>query len=103
MAKRSVATKKTLVDPMFIVPPGSEDEFAYSRSIADDDLLLDEEFLDGFDPGVSDIIELEVPEDFEVVEQKLRRVDSGQQVVDIVIEIQEIEGAINYEVQITKV
>lgn len=109
MAKRSVATKKTLVDPIFALPPGSEDEFVYTRNITDDDVFLDEEFNDvsdiTFDDGSDDLngVELEVPEDFTIVSQAIRYAPGGQQVVDVVIEVEDIEGAIEYEIQVVKV
>lgn len=111
MAKRAVATKKTLIDPLFSVPVGSEEEFVYSREGADGDIFVlggeisDEEFEDDDEfPDDDDDGEglLDIPEDFEVISQTLRRAPGGQQVVDVVIEAEEVVGAINYEIQVVK-
>jgi hypothetical protein len=117
MAKRALAPKKTLIDPLFVFPPGSEDEFVHSREGTDGDVYIlgedisEESFTDDGDSdddwdddGVpDDLAMLETPEDFQVIEQILRRGPGGQQVVDIVIEAEEILGATNYEIQVVKV
>jgi hypothetical protein len=116
MAKRAVATKKTLVDPLFSIPPGSEDEFVFSRQGTDDDITVisvdisEDEFNYGYDDeddlgGDGDSNDLlDSPEIIGVVPpQVLRRAPGGQQVVDVVIEAEEIPGAINYEIQVVKV
>lgn len=112
MAKRALQTKKTPVDPLFAIPPGSEEEFVFSRESADIDLLAgieiseedfeDDDEDDGDDPNSPDDDILDTPEDFTVISQTLRRGPGGQQVVDIVIEAEEVVGAINYEIQVTK-
>ena len=111
MTKRAVAHKKTLVDPVFSLLPGSEDEFVYSRENADGELLLDgiepeededDEFDDFDDDSIDSEFELETPEDFEVITQTIRRAPTGHQVVDVVIEAEEVEGAADYEIQVVK-
>jgi hypothetical protein len=116
MAKRALANKKTLVDPLFSPPPGSEDEFVFSREGTDGEIIAigdgfsdDGDFIDEFDdefdegyPDDDDEFTLDVPQDFEVISQILRRAPGGQQVVDVVIEAEEIEGATNYEIQVVK-
>lgn len=98
MAKREVAAKKTRVDPLFVVPPGSEDEFVYSSEMSDYDAFLDSDEGEGTTSG-----ELAVPQNFTIVEQILRRAPGGQQFVDVVIETDDIEGAVSIEFQISKV
>lgn len=122
MAKRSTPSDKVLVDPLFKVPEGAEDAFAYSREGTDteevstyevDDLSIDSvddgydessdelDFDDGYDDqnGVT----LEVPNAFSVISQVLRRAPGGQQVVDVIIQAEDVPGAVNYEIQVTKV
>lgn len=116
MARRALANKKTLVDPLFIIPPGSEDEFVFSREgtdgeiqvigddFSDDGEDLGDDYDDGFDDDDTDDDEftLDTPQDFEVITQTIRRAPGGQQVVDVVIECEEIDGATNYEIQVVK-
>lgn len=45
---------------------------------------------------------LAVPSTFDIVSQTVRTGPDGSQVVDIVIDIEDVDGAINYEVRITK-
>lgn len=46
--------------------------------------------------------ELDVPGTFEVVSQTVRTGPDGSQVVDVVIEIEDVNGAVNYEVRMSK-
>lgn len=46
--------------------------------------------------------ELDVPGTFFIVSQLIRTAPDGSQVVDVVIDVEEVEGAIKYEVRITK-
>lgn len=62
-------------------------------TLIDEDSELDEE-------SVED--ELDVPGSFEVITQTVRTAPDGSQVVDIVIEVEEVEGAVKYEVRVTK-
>lgn len=45
--------------------------------------------------------ELGVPSSFIIVSQTLRRLATGNIVVDVVIEVEDIDGAENYEVRMT--
>lgn len=115
MAKRSIATRKTLIDPLFALPPGGEEEFVFSRDTADGDIgnITDDDFYDGDDVDDDDYDDGETPDnDFaldtpEIVgilpPQILRRAPGGQQVVDIVLEVEEVLDATTYEIQVDKV
>lgn len=103
MVKRTTSSDRVILDPIFSIPDGAEDTFEYNKE------LDDVEFSEG---DVFDYIEeddeeeeygLATPTEFSIVEQKIRRAPGGQQVVDIVLEIEDIDGATNYEVQVTKV
>lgn len=104
MAKRSTPSDKILLDPLFPIPEGAEDQFAISLDGTDLDGLADSE-VDNFypgDEGSDDEEGLEPPENIVVVSQKLRRTKSGNVVIDVVFEIDEVEGATAYELQVTK-
>ena len=118
MAKRTTPSDKVVIDPLFGIPEGAEDQFVYSEDeyFYDDetygDLLTEESLLeieyedyieydDGYDD--QDDLALDTPEDFQIISQTLRRGPGGQQVVDIVIQVEDIAGATNYEIQVTKV
>lgn len=122
MAKRATHGDKTVIDPLFSIPEGAEEEFThsqedteiddgelndvYSLSLSDDfGYTEDGEYLDYFDEGTGgdNAIILDTPESFDVIAQFLRRAPGGQQVVDIVVEVADVAGAENYEIQVTKV
>lgn len=115
MTNRSTPSDKIVYDPIFTIPEGAEDQFTPSREDVDIDEnevsdtmsaemdSFDEEFEfvdDGYDEV--DTIILDTPNNFSVISQILRRAPGGQQVVDIVIQTEDIEGAIDYERQVTK-
>jgi hypothetical protein len=62
-------------------------------TLNDDDSLLDED---------SDDEELAVPGTYVIVSQTVRTAPDGTQVVDVVIDVEEVDGAEKYEVRITK-
>jgi hypothetical protein len=125
MAKRSTPNDKILVDPLFSIPEGAEDQFSFSREGADIEVSDEtDNSLDGvsaegvdsigyedgedtfiLDDGFSDQngATLDVPQNFSIISQVIRRAPGGQQVVDVVLNIPDVAGAINYEVQVTKV
>jgi len=45
---------------------------------------------------------LDAPSFMEIVEQVIRTAPDGRQVVDVVLEIEDIEGSIKYDVRVTK-
>jgi hypothetical protein len=118
MANRSTPSDKILVDPLFQVPPGAEDQFVFSREDADSDIVEDieeveEEDFGGsdddiqtldFDDGFDDQngVTLETPTAFAVIAQAIRRAPGGQQVIDVIIQTEDIVNANNYEIQVTK-
>lgn len=62
-------------------------------TLNDDDSQIDEDEIDD---------ELGVPGTFSIISQTVRTAPDGTQVVDIVIDVEEVEGAVKYEVRITK-
>lgn len=119
MAKRSTPSDKILIDPLFGIPEGAEDQFTLTKDEVDtedfvdiDELVNDvitPDYQDGseifvYEDNSDDLggVVLEIPDDYSVISQTLRRAPGGQQVVDIVIETEDIDGALNYEIQVTK-
>lgn len=95
MADNYVGNKfATLIDPIFKVPEGAEDEFEFVERLdpEPEDTEIEDEVADG----------LETPDSFIIISQKLRRVKGKNAVVDIVFETDEIEGATKYEIKVTK-
>lgn len=110
MSKRPVTSNKIPLDRLFAVPPGAEDEFTYDEKPFDFDGDITDEFSgDGTldeDATISEDgldITLPTPEGLVLVSQVLRRAPGGQQVVDAVFEVEEVEGALKYEMQVVKV
>lgn len=102
MASRPVSKEKVQIDPIFPIPSGAEDEFAVSRSkkIIDDtvDLVI---FDDGTGTGGDG--SPDTPSIVGVVSQKLRRGQNMQFVVDVVIQVDDVNEAEHYEIQVTKI
>jgi hypothetical protein len=120
MAKRSTPVDRIVIDPLFTIPEGAEEQFVFSREGTDEEINLSEddfefssdlsdlsedEFLEDYDDGFDDqdAVSLATPDVFSVIDQQLRRAPGGQQVVDIVIDTEDIEGALNYEIQVTPI
>lgn len=75
------------------IPDPDADIDIQEDTLDDDDSQLDED-------ESSD--ELDVPGTFVIVSQTVRTAPDGSQVVDVVIDVEEVEGAAKYEVRITK-
>lgn len=107
MAKRLASYKKTVIDPTIAIPLGAEDEFEHdltSFAISDEledntSIDISEDFVieESDDPGIL------TPESVTIISQKIRRAPGGQNVVDLIIEVGDLEGAITYEMRIVKV
>lgn len=61
------------------------------ETLSDDDSQLDED-------EVGD--ELDVPGSFTIISQTVRTAPDGNQVIDIVIDVEEVDGAVKYEIRI---
>lgn len=106
MAQRAVKRSQSVVDPMFYIPEGT-DEFVYSdeavsvgdsleETVIDDTFVGEDDYADYSDtPGVPDIMG--------VVSQTIRTTAAGNQVVDLVIEVDAMEALSKYEVRVTKI
>lgn len=106
---------RIILDPHFAIPPGAEDAFAYALDSIEPDEFVDDlsDIEDGasddyLDPGddtyyEDDATVLDVPTNVLIVAQTLRRAPGGQAVVDVVIQVDDVIGAANYEIQVVKV
>lgn len=118
MAKRTTPSDKVIIDPLFAIPEGTEDQFEhseeevyFSEDITEQEFTyldsLEIEYADeiDYDEGYDDEddVALETPETFNIIAQTLRRAPGGQQVVDIVVDVDDVAGATNYEIQVTKI
>lgn len=96
MAKRPVVRDIRIVQPGMYIPEGMEDEWRYS-----DDVELTEDLPAVIGEGdFGDT--LSVPETVVVVSQTPRKTGSGSVVVDLVIDVEDIQGALTYEFRISK-
>lgn len=115
MAENAVQPSVKKVDPMFALPEGVTDA-AYgpvSEPMVREGVEIDEfgavETVDPADatdlvsePDGNNGILLDTPDILGVVSQTLRRSPGGLNVVDLVIDVEDIAGAANYEVRVTK-
>lgn len=114
MSDRAV-NNKTVIDPVFVIPEGAEDIFTYSSEYVELDSDEGDIDVQDFEDTSGDTTEfvddgsyegeqipLATPEEFTVLSQTLRRAPGGQQVVDVTLQITEVIGATNYEIQVTK-
>jgi hypothetical protein len=85
-----ISTRPDVVEEL---PEPDADIDIQEDTLYDDDSQLDED-------ESSD--ELDVPGTFVIISQTVRTAPDGSQVVDVVIDVEEVEGAEKYEVRITK-
>lgn len=95
MASNSVKRTVTEIDPIFYIPDGV-DELVHSDVNIDD--TGDGAELEADNDNDST---LNPPGTFKIISQDVHRDKSGHRVVDVVAEIETVEGA-TYEVRVTK-
>lgn len=96
MAKRPVVRDIRIVHPSMFIPEGMEDEWRYSDDV---------EFIEDVPIGVGEGDfgdTLSAPEVVVVVSQTPHKTGSGSVVVDLVVDVQDIQGALTYEFRISK-
>ena len=84
--RRSNDAYSTLADPFADIDIQDE-------TLNDDESELDDDYDDE---------ELGVPGTFTIVSQTVHNAPDGSQVVDVVVEVEDVDGAVKYEVRITK-
>lgn len=117
MAKRREFTETSILDPMFYLPEGlrgvdySEDELDLAQEtdeLTTQEIFGDEDYIE--DEGyVVDDADMELAEDVDspneltVIEQIIRTLPNGMQVVDLVIDVETVADAIDYDFRVVKV
>jgi hypothetical protein len=109
--------KKTIVNPeLGGIPEEAVEEFVIEEI---DEWAEDDGYGEGF-AGESDTVEfvygdvwavdgtsggmpLDAPTSFVVISQKIRRAPGGQQVIDIIVQVDDVIGASEYEFQVDKI
>lgn len=96
-------------DPNLDIPDGLKNarEITNRDGVADPDADLNIQFDTAYDEDSEldeDFIgeELGVPNSFKIVSQTVRTGMNGSHVVDVVIEVEDVDGAVNYDVRVTK-
>lgn len=105
MARKSRPVKRITVDPAFAPPIGADDYFKLSN----ESLVYTNESEDGIDGDeVQEIYDEEAfsggltpPSTFSVVSSVFRRTTSGQMVVDLIVQVEDVQGATEYEYRST--
>lgn len=97
------------IDQNFAIPDGLKDTFESNpvvdeyatdsdidiqfETLQDESSELDSEQISG---------DVEPPETIEIITQEVRTAPDGRQVIDIIIEVEDVPGAVKYDVRITK-
>ncbi len=107
MPKKDTQRGKRIVDRRFKVPAGSESNFVTREQ----PLGPGEQFFNvpvpirsaggGSSTPLPDFY-LAAPSVFYIIDQKLRRGPGGFQVVDVVVQVEDVVGALEYEFEIAK-
>ena len=99
----------TTVDPRFPVPPAINVIYTTREDIATDESDgLDEQvpvsvtIEDPYGSGTSGTTVLYPPNYITVVSQTVRVVSGGTQVVDVLLEVEDVQGAASFEVKVAK-
>lgn len=123
MVNTNISPSTRIIDPRLDVPEGLS-TFTYPDKPLDDNIVDanqistdDSNLVDTIAPttlaaagattttntGSISTTGLAVPDAVTVVSQTVKTSPSGQQLVDIVIDVTDVPGAVNYEVRITKI
>lgn len=109
MPKRTISQQIEQLDPMFYIPEGAT-EFDYiDRLPATDEEVADFAASDESEIDFSefdDAIDTDVPftpQITSIVSQTVHKTAAGNEVVDVVIEVDDIDGVTSYEFRVTKV
>ena len=105
MAEKATRRDVTEIDPMFHVPDGV-DELVYSEfyESGQDPAELEEDFIEDNDEDYNDYSDApDTPIILGVVSQTLRTTKAGTQRVDLVIEVEEVDGLDKYDIRVAKV
>lgn len=99
------------LNPNFPIPEGlkgfveGERDSDIDVPVQDADIDIQFETLDEEDSVMPEPIsenDVEAPDDIQIISQTVRTAPDGRQVVDVVIDVAEVRGAVKYDVRITK-
>lgn len=97
MATDSVKRDEIVLDPMFYIPEGT-DEFIYEEQD-----YFDESESFGDDVAVNVDASPDTPTILGVISQTIRVTQSGAEVVDVVLDVEPVEGISKYDFRVTKI
>jgi hypothetical protein len=122
-----IKTPEVILNPQFFLPPdvidvrvadtsdpSQEDGVTYDDVIDADDVLADGSDDSSIDGGVSDTPNIPSDDDGEgaevlptpqwmnIIDQQVRIAPDGKAVIDVVIELEDVTGATEYDVRMTK-
>jgi hypothetical protein len=117
MSTRNSNQGPTYIDPLFEIPEGLVN-FEHSdvplvdtpMNVVDDDSFLndldeaeaeDEAYIT-YEVNEEEPPELDFPDTFTIISQTIRTLASGMQVIDVVVDVETIPGAVNYEARVVK-
>lgn len=114
-----VKTPEIVLNPVFFLPPGvvdvragdtsdpsEEDGITYDDVIDVDDVIVTDD--DGFDPDLPTESDgegaemLPTPQWMNIIDQQVRIAPDGRAVVDVTIELEDVSGATEYDIRVTK-
>lgn len=111
MAQNSARRNEYEIDPMFYIPEGMED-FVYSENTEDagseadaavEETVYDDSYITEEGEGMEYPDAPEVPDILGIIPpQIIRTTATGNQVIDVTIEVEDIPGISNYEIRVTK-
>jgi hypothetical protein len=113
VSKPKKVSRPTVIDPLFQIPFGAEDEFTHTKSIRDydDDVFLEN---NGLSPVASPFGTLYTqgstvasqqfspPRNLVIFDQRVRR-EAGTVVVDVTTDFEDVPSAQRYEVRVIKI
>lgn len=107
MSRKSVRRRIVPLDHTFFIPEGV-DEFEYDKTQViepeeeDAFVVLEDVYLDAEDTEVEeDEVLLETPDNVTIVLQRIINGPGGQSVVELIIEVEDVDGAETYETKVT--
>lgn len=113
MATTPVQRQVTPIDPMFPIPEGT-DELVYGTNSGIDPSRQQTGPVDSYtgspidpnyipQPDTDGQVFVPTPDIIGIVSQQVRRAPSGENVIDVVLEVSDVVGATKYEFRVTKI
>ena len=116
-----IQAPEVVLNPLFFVPPDvvdvrvgvdddlvEDDSITYDDVIESDDVITSDSSLADSAPSVPEdddgegVEVLPTPQWMNIIDQQVRIAPDGKAVVDVVIELEDVSGATEYDVRVTK-